>query len=53
MTEQGFRVSEVSQLLDVNAHSLCEWRKKHASNVSRLGSGRRDPAVKAGPGAGH
>lgn len=37
ITERGYPVSEVSQRLGVSAHSLYEWRKKYASEVSRGG----------------
>jgi transposase len=37
ITERGYPVSEVSQRLGVSAHSLYEWRKKYASDVSKGG----------------
>lgn len=37
ITERGYPVSEVSQRLGVSAHSLYEWRKKYASEVSKGG----------------
>ena len=35
ITERGYPVSEVSQRLGVNAHSLYAWRKKYASDVGK------------------
>ena len=37
ITDRGYPVSEVSQRLGVSAHSLYEWRKKFASEVSKGG----------------
>lgn len=37
ITERGYPVSEVSRRLGVSAHSLYEWRKKYASEVSKGG----------------
>jgi transposase len=37
ITERGYPVSEVSQRLGVSAHSLYEWRKKYALEVSKGG----------------
>ena len=37
ITERGYPVSVVSQRLGVSAHSLYEWRKKYASDVSKGG----------------
>ena len=37
ITDRGYPVSEVSQRLGVSAHSLYEWRKKYASDVSKGG----------------
>jgi transposase len=37
ITERGYPVSKVSQRLGVSAHSLDEWRRKYASDVSKGG----------------
>ena len=37
ITERGYPVLEVSQRLGVSAHSLYEWRRKYASDVSKGG----------------